>query len=54
MRVTVSLAPSEQRTGELEQLRGEVRPLNTATGLVIAGSLSILFWALVYLACRTI
>lgn len=50
MNVTASLAPSEQRTGELELLRGESRPLDTATGFVIAGMVSVLFWTLVVVA----
>jgi hypothetical protein len=54
MNVAASLAPSEQRTGELELVRGESRPLNTATGFVLAGLVSVLFWMLVYLACVTL
>lgn len=53
MKLAASLAPSEQRTGELELLRGESRPLNTATGFVIAGLVSVLFWALVGVAYLT-
>lgn len=54
MNLAASLAPSEQRTGELELLRGELRPLNTATGFVLAGLVSVLFWGLVYVACLTL
>jgi hypothetical protein len=54
MSLTASLTPSEQRTGELELLRGESRPLKTATGFVIAGLVCVLFWMLVYAACVTL
>ena len=54
MDLIASLEPSEQRTGELELLRGELRPLHTATGFVIAGLASVLIWGLVYVACLTV
>lgn len=54
MNLTASLEPSEQRTGELELLRGELRPLNTATGFVIAALASVVIWGLVGVACLTI
>ena len=47
MTLAAALAPSEGRTGELEVLRGELRPLHTATGFVIGGMVCGLFWAAV-------
>jgi hypothetical protein len=49
-RLAVAFAPSEGRSGELELMRGEERPLHTATGFVIAGTISGLFWGLLGVA----
>jgi hypothetical protein len=45
--LTRAFEPSEGRTGELELLRGETRPLNTAAGFVIGGMICGLFWLVV-------
>jgi hypothetical protein len=50
MQVIAAMAPSEGRTGELEIIRGEQQPLHTATGFVIGGMMSGLFWLLAGLA----
>jgi hypothetical protein len=47
LRLVDTPAPSEGRTSELEILRGEVRPLHTATGLVVGGLVSGLFWGVI-------
>jgi hypothetical protein len=49
-RLAAAFAPSEGRTSELETMRGEVGPLRTATGFVIGGTVSGLFWCLMGLA----
>ena len=43
--LVAAFAPSEGRSSELEIMRGEA-PLRTATGFVIGGTLSGLFWGL--------
>ena len=43
-RLVDALAPSEERTSELETVRCEIRPLHTATGFVIGGIVSGVFW----------
>ncbi len=54
MSLPVALAPSEGRTGELEVLRGELRPLHTATGFVIGTMVCGLFWTAFAIACMTL
>jgi hypothetical protein len=44
MRSGLAPGPSEGRTAELEVLRGESQPLQTATGFVIGGMVCGLFW----------
>ena len=44
-RLVAAFAPSEGRSSELDVIRGEP-PLRTATGFVIGGTLSGLFWGL--------
>ena len=43
-RLVDALAPSEERASELETVRCEIRPLHTATGFVIGGIVSGVFW----------
>jgi len=54
MRSAMALAPSEGRTAELEVLRGEQRPLHTATGFVLGAVVCGLFWTAVVIACVTL
>jgi demethoxyubiquinone hydroxylase (CLK1/Coq7/Cat5 family) len=49
--LAVAHAPSEGRTGELEVLRNELRPLHAASGFVIGAMVSGLLWAMIALAC---
>jgi len=44
--LVAAFAPSEGRSSELEIIRGEQRPLHVATGFVIGGTVSGLFWVL--------
>jgi hypothetical protein len=44
--LVAEFAPSEGRSSELEIIRGEQQPLHAATGFVIGGTVSSLFWAL--------
>lgn len=52
--VAATFAPSEGRTGELELLRGESRPLKSAQGFVIGGLIAVSFWGLLALAIRLV
>ena len=49
--LAAAYAPSEGRSNELELLRGEASPLHPATGFVIGGAISGLFWLAIALAC---
>ena len=46
-RLVRAFAPSEGRTSEQATLRGEERPLRTATGFVVGSAVSGLFWGAV-------
>jgi hypothetical protein len=48
--LVAEFAPSEGRSSELEIIRGEQRPLHVATGFVIGGTVSSLFWGLLGVA----
>ena len=48
--MVAEFAPSEGRSSELEIIRNEAAPLRTATGFVIAGLISGLFWGAIGLA----
>ena len=50
LRLVDTTAPSESRASEPETMGGDGRPLHTATGIVIGGVVSGLFWGLVGVA----
>jgi hypothetical protein len=50
LRLVETPAPTEGRTNEPETVRGDAQPLHTATGIVIGGLVSGLFWGLVGVA----
>jgi hypothetical protein len=50
LRLVETPAPTEGRTDEPATVRGDAQPLHTATGIVIGGLLSGLFWGLVGVA----
>jgi hypothetical protein len=45
--MVAEFALSEDRSSELEIIRGKVSPMRTATGFAIAGMASALFWGVV-------
>jgi hypothetical protein len=45
-RLVDALAPCDERTSEAETMHCEIRPLHTATGFVLGGIVSGVFWGL--------
>ena len=50
-KMAAAFAPSEERTAEIETIRGDMLPLRTAAGFVLGGTICLAFWAVLAVVC---